>query len=498
MIREFAQQLVALRRSNSAWLLLASRNAPLTLASLHALVEGQPDGLAMDDAAEALAGIFSAYANDSEFDTGQEDGQLGAARRELREWIKRGLIVERGGRVMATDGLQRCLTFIDGFEDRTMTSTASRLATVQREIEELEARLSPTQSSRAESLRRRIDLLQRELDAVNRGEFDVLGGQQAAEGIREVYQLAVSLRADFRRVEDSYRDADRALRQRIIGEKHHRGEVVDELLEGHEALVNTPEGQVFEGFHRQLVQSAELEHMKRRLRNILGNTNVDEALERRQKRDLRELVTQLVRESERVIQARAQSERDVRGFIKSGLTDEQHRVGAVLQDIFEVALDVDWTRQAVRRAPGPLPPLAVANGGMPLIERLRVKAGVGEEDDSLDFSTAPAEAAELDDEFWHAYQTLDREALFESTMCQLVERGESMTIAALAAALPPTHDLETLAYWLAMAREAGIAIEDGADAFDLFDEQEGWFRFQTPRVHITHGATKNLNPEELE
>jgi hypothetical protein len=46
--------------------------------------------------------------------------------------LKRGLIVERDGQIMATDALQRALRFLDSLEDQAMTSTASRLATVQR------------------------------------------------------------------------------------------------------------------------------------------------------------------------------------------------------------------------------------------------------------------------------------------------------------------------------------------------------------------------------
>ncbi len=304
MSNQFPQRLVALRRNNPAWLLLASRNAPLTLSCLQTLVENHPGGIPWEDAVEHLAGLFGSYANDSEFDTGDEENHHAAARRELRQWLKRGLVVERGGQIMATDALQRSLAFLNGLEDRAMTSTASRLATVQREIEELAARLSPSQSNRAALLKERITALENELSAVERGEFEVLEGARAEEGIREVYQLAVSLRADFHRVEDSYREADLALRQKIISEKRHRGEIVDDLLAGHEALVSTPEGQVFEGFHQQLVQSAELERMKARLRSILDNANADRALERKQKKDLRELVTQLVKESERVIQAR--------------------------------------------------------------------------------------------------------------------------------------------------------------------------------------------------
>ena len=162
------------------------------------------------------------------------------------------MIVERNGQVLATDALQRSLQFLDWIEDNTMTSTASRLATVQRAIEDLEAQLNPSQVDREKSLMAKIDALTRELAAVQSGEFDVLEGPQAVEGIREVYQLAISLQADFRRVEDSYREADRSLRQRIISERQNRGQVVDGLLSSHDALINTNEGQVFESFTRNL------------------------------------------------------------------------------------------------------------------------------------------------------------------------------------------------------------------------------------------------------
>jgi len=216
---DLPRRLVAQRRNHPAWLLLASRNAPLTLACLQSLVDGHPGGLAWDDAVEQLAALFAVYANDPDFDLGGDENHSTAARRELRQWLRRGLIVERNGLAIATDALQRSLAFLSSLEERAMTSTASRLATVQREIGELEARLNPSQSGRARSLKEKIGILEEELAAVDRGEFEVLEGGLAEEGIREVYQLAESLRADFRRVEDSYREADLALRQRIIGEE---------------------------------------------------------------------------------------------------------------------------------------------------------------------------------------------------------------------------------------------------------------------------------------
>jgi hypothetical protein len=495
---ELPRRLVAQRRNHPAWLLLASRNAPLTLACLQSLVDSHPGGLAWDDAVEQLAGLFAAYVNDPDFDLAGDESHGTAARRELRQWLKRGLIVERDGQAIATDALQRSLSFLSSLEERAMTSTASRLATVQREIGELEARLNPSQSDRAQFLRERIGILEEELATVDRGEFEVLEGAPAVEGIREVYQLAVSLRADFRRVEDSYREADLALRQRIIGEEHHRGEIVDELLAANEALIRTPEGEVFEGFHRQLVQSAELERMKARLRSILDSEVARQALGRKQQRDLRQVVPHLVRESERVIQARARSERDVRGFLTSGLADEQLRVGAILHDVFRVALKLDWGSQKVRRTLGPFPPVAVTLGNIPLAERLLIKETDVEDGEELDFTGAEADPSQLDEEFWKAFRCLDRAALFDSTLAFLRDCGEELTLGALAEALPPTHNLETLTFWLAMARAAGIEIDDSEETIDLPDTDQGWTRFVAPHLQLTYGAVKGLDCEAIE
>jgi len=496
MSRELVNKYIALRRNHPAWLLLASPKGPLMLACLAALLDSHPGGVDVEEAVERLAGVFADHANDSEFDL--DDDYPLAARRELRQWIKRGLVVERNGLLLATDPFQKARQFLDSLQDQSMTSTASRLATVQRAIESLESQLSQSQVDREKSLQRRIDALLQELDAVRAGQFNVLDGAAAIEGIREVYQLAVSLQADFRRVEDSYRQADQTLRQRIISESQNRGQIVDELLDGHEALVQTAEGQVFESFHAQLVKSAELESMKTRLRLILENNNTDRALLRKQKTELAQLVSRLVQESARVIQARARSEQDVRSFLKSGLADEQARVGVLLQDIFQTALGIDWQSQKVRRTSGPLPPIAPTLAHLPLVERLLVKQIDQDETNDLELNVAAADPADLDDEFWLSFRALDRAELFSKTLDQLADSDRPLTLAELSAALPPTHDLETLAFWLALARQAGIPLGEDSESIDLPNQGAGYTRFQVPTVAISHDAVKNVEAGSLE
>ena len=497
MTPETTRRFLRLRQANVSWILLASRRAPLVIGCLRPLFEQSQDELRWEDAVEKLAEIFAEHANHDEFSIAPGE-QVATARAELREWLKRGLVVEREGRLIATDALQKAFHFIATLEDEHMTSTASRLSTVQREIENLEARLNPDRSKRAEHLRKRIAALEAELKRVELGEFEILAGARAREGIQDVYSLAMGLRADFRRVEDSYRDADRRLRQNIVRSDQNRGSVLDLLLDGHDALLKTPEGSVFDGFYRQLGEAVELEEMKSRLRSILESAESATALNPRQRADLRWLVSGLVRESERVIQARASGERDVRGFIKAGVAGEQHRVGALLGDILDAAIDLDWSSAALRRAPSPLPPVALAVHQLPLVQRLRFKELGDEGDTEIDLSDQNGSLDDMAEDFWQSFDGLDRGTLLRDTMTALASGPEEgLSLVGLAAVLPPTHDLETLAFWLGLSREAEATFTDARETLEIPDRNGIPTRFDLPLVTLEATAVARVDPETL-
>jgi hypothetical protein len=492
--KDLSGRLVKTRRQHPAWMLLASRRAPLILGCLKPLFEANIDGIPQEEAEQQLSEILADHANDEEFSIDHDDYLL-AARRELRDWLRRELIVERQGKIIATDALQQALAFVDSLHDRVMTSTASRLSIVQREIEHLEAHLNPDPQSRTRHLKQKIKALEEELLQVANGHIETLVGSKAIESIREVYNLATSLRADFRRVEDSYREADRQLRQSIISEQQHRGEVVDKLLDSHDHLLETPEGQVFHGFHEQLTHTVELDNMKQRLRNILMKPETDQALNRQQQNELRQLVHQLVSESVGVIRARARSERDVKGFLKTGLAAEHHRVGQLLNQILEVALDLDWGRATLRRQSGPLPPIAIATGNLPLIERLHFKVIEENDGELLELTEQFASVDEIDDEFWESLDSLDRQALIDNTLRLLADRGEAITVAQLSQLQPPTHDLESLALWLSMAREGELPFTNGQESVDITDRAGQQLRFYIPRVELNYQALAKIDWE---
>ncbi len=484
---------IQLRKHHPAWQLLAATKGPLVIAVLQLLFKDSPDGIEFDSAVLELSQMLQQQYENGEIES-SNNYQL-EARREIRHWIKRGLLLERQGRIVATDALESALRFVQGLDQRIMSSSASRLAIVQREIEHLDANLNANQDQRTEFLKNKIADLEKELNEVEQGHVEVLSEDQAIESIREIYALSTSLSHDFRRVEDSYREADQRLRQSIIAEQSHRGEIVDKLMDSHDALLETAEGKVFNGFHQQLGRALELEKMKLQLRNIAAHPSSNKALKAKQQSDLRWLIMRLVLESERVVKARARSERDVRSFLKTGLAAEHHRVGQLLNEFFSQAMSLEWSNQKLRRSPAPLPPVAIANHGLPVVERLRFKELNSDIADELNLLPQDAQLGDLDEAFWESFDALNQTALLAQTSDLLAQHSGSMSIAELVEQLPPTHDLEAVTLWLSIAMASDTVSEKETEQFDIKQTDGKTVRFTTPKVALNHQAVVNMDFE---
>ena len=63
--------------------------------------------------------------------------------------------------------------------------------------------------------------------------------------------------------------------------------------------------------------------------------------------------------------------------------------------------------------------------------------------------------------------------------------------------MPPTHDLETLSFWLGMAREAEVIFGDQREFIDLHDKDNAWSRFDLPLVTLDARAVEQIQSEAL-
>lgn len=498
-----AKALSILRHQHSAWQLLASRRAPLVLACLQPLFESTHKTVRLEDAEAYLSDTFSDFANDDEYQFQGDNFHL-QARRELNAWIKKQLIVERQGELFATDALQRVFHFIDGLSaQRFMTSTASRLATVQREIENLSVHLNDDIAARRAFIERDIHVLEEKLAQLDSGVVDTLSETEAIEGIQDLYSLAMSLKDDFRHVEDTYRKADRDLRHKIIQSETHRGEIVDQLLDNHDSLLETPEGRVFEHFHHQLQDSLALLDTQAQLREIINSRSCRHALNREQQSNLTWLFMALTKEAGKVGDARARSGHDVKQFIQTGLASEHHRVGQLIQQLLETAINIDWSRASLRRSNVPLPPIGVDLGTIPLIERLRAKVIDPNADEvPLDLTTTELALDDMGGEFWQSFDSLDHHELIDETLNVLKNAKTALDLSELAQRYQQIdsdtfarHDLEIFSVWISLGREADTLIDDTTPQIFITQTDEAQadgYRFYLPKMQLHYQQVKTV------
>ena len=150
----------------------------------------------------------------------------------------------------------------------------------------------------------------------------------------------------------------------------------------------------------------------------------------------------------------------------------------------------------IRKQEVPLPAVGVAVTGIPAIERLRFKEVDDEAEQTLDLSNHAADLTQIGDDFWDAFNGLDREVLIQQTLQLLAKENRPVGLAELAALLPPAHDLETFAVWIGMAREAGIEVIDSQREFAELSDGEGrrW-RFNLPTTGLESQALMDIDWE---
>lgn len=327
---EHQARLRRLLNENAAWKLLRSDNAPFTLAFLASLFSTENE-VAYGDARAAL---------DLELERARLSGEMESgpgATSYLRQWIKSGWLRELDDRLTRTDAAEVALRFCRGLDERDNQTTASHLRIVQEAVRDLAVALSPDPQARLALLEEQRGRLEQEIRDVKAGVIHTLSEREQAERVREVYQLASVLTADFRRVEDEIRSLDQSLRVQMI-ESDARGELVRGLLEKEALLAETDAGRAFESFYQLLADSDRSAELREQLRRVL-DSSAAEHLRPRQSRFLRNLMRELMRESEHIFTVRSRTDESLRAYLEMGVLAERRAVDRLLMELERVAVN---------------------------------------------------------------------------------------------------------------------------------------------------------------
>jgi hypothetical protein len=266
--------LQTLRRSHPAWRLLAADSAPLVAGFLH---HGfiAPNVRVM--AEQELAGRLDDYLYHLREVLG-EDGYPRGAMDYLRDWAddSRGWLRRYyppdsdEAHYDLTPGAEQAVQWLAGLEQRQFVGAESRLKLVFDLLQQIERGSETDPEARIAELRRRQQALEAEIDEIRAGRMAFMDETQLRERFLQVRDTARALLADFRQVEQNFRELDRQVRERIATWSGSRGDVLAEVFGERDEIADSDQGRSFRAFWDLLMSPARQEELTRLLEAVLA------------------------------------------------------------------------------------------------------------------------------------------------------------------------------------------------------------------------------------
>lgn len=280
-----------LRTRHSAWRLLSSNNASLVLSFLGRVFV---DANASNLPAQRLTGELDdeLYALNQRF---TDDAGAPRFPRSAKQYLDDWAAPERGflrrfyppdtdePHYDLTPAVAKALAWVDDLRARSFIGTESRLSTIFELLRQMVYGADDDPSTRLADLHRRRAAIDAEIAHLEAGGIALADPVTQRDRYQQFARTARELLADFRQVEENFRDLDRDLREQIALWEGSKGDLLDDLFTDRRGIADSDQGRSFRAFYDLLLSSerqAELSDLLARLHELDSIADLDPRLAR--------------------------------------------------------------------------------------------------------------------------------------------------------------------------------------------------------------------------
>ncbi|QXU54991.1 MULTISPECIES: DUF3375 domain-containing protein [Rhodococcus] len=485
-------RLTRLRDQHAAWTLLRADHAPAILGML---------GRHFDRGTRRLPApeLFARLDADLQDLRDQGFDLPRTAQAYCADWVRAGFLLRRadtGSReetLEPTESAFVALNFVAQLTTDTSSITESRLTTLSSQLQALARDSDPRSETRLATLRAERDALDRQIAAVESGDFPVLDGPRAAERVSEILALAGEIPGDFARVRAELEGLNRELRARILDDEGDRGDTLGEVFRGVDLIGSSDAGRSFTGFYDMIIDPERSAQLDDWIEAVLTRPFA-RSLSPEQRHRFRSLLTEMEDAGGEVHATMTSLSRSLRHFVQSRHYEEHRRLQRLLRSAQQHALQV-----APHRKPYEPLDLDLVRIGMS-IESVAALQLHNPADDLVAepvVSQTPGEV-DLDDLRRIVRESeIDMDELLGSIAATLRVRG-SATIGEVLREHPATQGLASAIGLLVLAVEHGHRVE--GDEEICWSSPSGVERVATVRRHLfdpTDPAFTTLEQDSL-
>lgn len=266
--------LVALRRGHPAWRLLLASHAPLVASFLHeAFIAPNVRTLSQSALRSKLEDVLFRLreAEGGESFPRSADQYLDEWADEQHGWLRKYYPPDSDEpHFDVTPGAERAIEWLAALGRRSFVATESRIMTVFDLLRQIVEGTTLDPASRVAELERRRRELDDEITLIRGGRLAVMDAARVRDRFLQMAATARGLLADFREVEQNFRELDRAVREKIATWEHGKGALLAEIFGDRDAIADSDQGKTFRAFWDFLMSPERQEELTRLLEAVLA------------------------------------------------------------------------------------------------------------------------------------------------------------------------------------------------------------------------------------
>lgn len=333
--------LTGLRSNHPAWRLLNAEHAPLVIGFLHRTFI-RPNVRASSE--EELAAQLDDYLHHLRERLGeatfprQAKEYLNDWAGDTRGWLRRYYPPDSDQpHFDLSSACEQAVQWLAGLDRRPFVGAESRIRLVFDLLREIAHETESDPAVRIAELERRRDAIDEAIARVDAGRLMLMEPTQLRERVLQIADTARALLADFRQVEQNFRDLDRQVRERIATWDGSKGEILDEVFGESDDIAESDQGRSFRAFWDFLMSPARQEELTMLLERALALGPVAELdIDPR----LRRIHHDWLNAGEVTLRTVARLSEQLRRYLDDQAWFENRRIMTIIRDLEQHALAV--------------------------------------------------------------------------------------------------------------------------------------------------------------
>jgi hypothetical protein len=236
-----------------------------------------------------------------------------------------------------TTGSEKALLWLESLQEAHFVGTESRLESIFTGLDEILKYATADPDERIRRLENEADKIRAEINRIRAtGAVTTFSPVQINERYAQVLRTARELLSDFRQVEENFKRVAREIAERQAQPGITKGAIVGHLLDSHDALRESEQGQSFFAFWNLLLSADRQQQFQEQVDQVVGLTGLSD--DHRDNQLLRQLISHLLHEGEKVVESHQRMSTNLRRVLDTTHLNERQQVGELLHAIRNIAL----------------------------------------------------------------------------------------------------------------------------------------------------------------